>query len=86
MKALKRTMSLVLSVLIALLLLPCSALAGEPTAAGDSAAGEEPAGAEEKVVLTISDTTLRSGNRYNENMGFGNIWRSYLEWRSGIPI
>ena len=78
----KRTMSLALSVLIALLLLPCSALAGEPTAAGDSAAGEEPAGAEEKVVLTISDTTLRSGNRYNENMG---LWQ-YLAELLGVEI
>ena len=75
-------MSLALSVLIALLLLPCSAAAAGPAAAGESAEAEEPAAAEDHVVLTIGDLSTRSGNRYDENMG---LWK-YLAERLGVEI
>ncbi len=39
-----------------------------------------PAAAEERVVLTIADTTERSGNRYNADLG---MWQ-YLAERKSI--
>ena len=69
-------MSFVLSVLMILLLLPCSAAAADPAAA------EEPAADEEHVVLTIGDLSTRSGNRYDENMG---LWK-YLAELLGVEI
>ena len=40
------------------------------------------ASAEERVVLTIGDTTERSGSRYNEDLGF---WH-YLEDLADVEI
>ena len=71
----KRTLSFVLSVILILLLLPYTAAAGEP-AAGES---EE---AEERVVLTIGDSTTRSGYRYREDFG---LWQ-YLADLAGVEI
>lgn len=61
---LKRTLSLFLSLLLVIMLLPCSV------------------SADDKVVLTIADTTDRSGNRYDENLG---MWQ-YLAELAGVEI
>ena len=81
----KRFLSFILSILL-LLQLPCSAAAAEGSAAEGTAskgsvskgsAAEEYASAEDRVVLTIGDTSTRSGGRYHENMG---LWRYLRIW------
>ena len=62
--ALRKLLSLALSVILILTLLPC------------------PVSAEERVVLTIADTTERSGNRYNADLG---MWQ-YLAEKVGVEI
>ena len=47
------------------MLLPCSAAAEEPAAEESETTGD-------RVVLTIGDSSVRSGNRYNENFG---LWQ-----------
>ena len=71
----KRTLSFVLSVILILLLLPYSAAAEEPVTVESETAGE-------RVVLTIGDSSVRSGNRYNENFG---LWQ-YLADLAGVEI
>lgn len=46
------------------------------------ASAGEPASAQERVVLTIGDSSVRSGNRYNENFG---LWQ-YLADLAGVEI
>ena len=74
-----------------MLQLPCSAAAAEESASEGAAskgsvskgsAAEEYASAEDRVVLTIGDTSTRSGGRYHENMG---LWR-YLADLVGVEI
>ena len=76
----KRFLSFILSILL-MLQLPCSAAAAEGTASKGSvskgSAAEEYASAEDRVVLTIGDTSTRSGGRYHENMG---LWRYLRIW------
>ena len=62
--ALRKLLSLALSVILILTLLPC------------------PVSAEERVVLTLADTTERSGNRYNADLG---MWQ-YLAEKVGVEI
>ena len=62
--ALRKLLSLALSVILILTLLPC------------------PVSAEERVVLTIADTTERSGNRYNADLS---MWQ-YLAEKVGVEI
>ena len=62
--ALRKLLSLALSVILILTLLPC------------------PVSAEDRVVLTIADTTERSGNRYNADLG---MWQ-YLAEKVGVEI
>ena len=66
----KRTLAFILSIFMILMLLPRYASAGEP------------ASAQERVVLTIGDSSVRSGNRYNENFG---LWQ-YLADLAGVEI
>lgn len=76
----KRFLSFILSILL-MLQLPCSvAAAGGSAAEGTDSKGsaaEEYASAEDRVVLTIGDTSTRSGGRYHENMG---LWRYLRIW------
>ena len=71
----RKTLSFVLSVILILLLLPYSAAAEEPVTVESETAGE-------RVVLTIGDSSVRSGNRYNENFG---LWQ-YLADLAGVEI
>ena len=71
----KRTLSFVLSVILILLLLPYSAAAEEPVTEESETTGD-------RVVLTIGDSSVRSGNRYNENFG---LWQ-YLADLAGVEI
>ena len=70
-----------------LALLPCSAAAEQ--AAGQTAgeqSAEQPteAVAGDRVVLTIGDSSTRSGNRYNEELG---LWQYLAELAgSGDPV
>ena len=57
------------------MLLPCSAAAEEPAAEESETTGD-------RVVLTIGDSSVRSGNRYNENFG---LWQ-YLADLAGVEI
>ena len=84
----KRSLSFMISILLILMLLPCSAAAGAPAGSGGPAAAEGAAAAgksdasEERVVLTIGDSATRSGPRYNEDLG---LWQ-YLADLAGVEI
>ena len=90
----KRHLSFILSILMALPLLACPVAAEESAAAGEaaesggsaesgeSAADEESAGVEDRVVLTIGDRNTRSGSRYSEELG---LWL-YLADLVGVDI
>ena len=77
-----------ISILLILMLLPCSSAAGAPAGSGGPAAAEEPAAAgesgtsKERVILTIGDSATRSGPRYNEDLG---LWQ-YLADLAGVEI
>ena len=73
----KKILSVAFSIVMILMLLPCSA-AAEQTAEEPSAG----AAAGDRIILTIGDMSTRSGNRYNEEKG---MWR-YLAERLGVDI
>lgn len=77
MKCFEKILSVAFSIVMILMLLPCSA-AAEQTAEEPSAG----AAAGDRIILTIGDMSTRSGNRYNEEKG---MWR-YLAERLGVDI